>query len=683
MSLIIHPDRDSNASVFEREIDPNTRVVEAQIQQFEGSDRRTVRILDAADKIFFVLNTLISVGMILAVAFLPAWAPWGIGLPSILILGIIRTILNSKSESLKQRFEALLHLRGMVDSRSFKALLPKGEWDLPAIDPHLKSDAMMKDILMKSHPSGALDIARMTSAVSPSKLGISKNQKCCDIEITPFVKIQAAHTFSQLPSYRDSWQSVIDCVSQAKKDLKERKVESYLEEMGEARARALVIGGSPPNMQHLSIRPGKEDYLHPIEAMQSSVKRLHREIESLHIRGAHLYNTFHTKWDAYVEKYSEFLELVYEWNRYEEDLSRLEEFGSGEMLNCFQMEIALRNYIDTSTTLRAELASWFSSHPTSLMAEYLDHLAGQNSQMLSQAAVRMLGRYERTLPIEELTRTEEAEPELLSELKPWLEKHYDLRMETVGKIIQRHLAMRSTIQNGYARLRQIGELPFEQQALALSAYKKDHVSAINKMMGYVGEASFWRRVGSALFGKVGPAFLPFDQTPLQEEDQGYLRLKKIRELRINQHLEKIDSRMLLINRIKILGLEQVVSIALLIVSMVVSGNIWVAIGTSVGMLGIQLGSKAVDLHLKTLQKRKQGLKLQKTLWQYTAITEIPGTASELEEVNRVSRKHGVDLEGVHATWGRVLGEKAPLIEFCKPRTHFPAPPVVLAAEAPF
>lgn len=901
-------------------------LVQRNLWTFQLNEKKSQKILETVRKVVIVFQILLSLGFPLSLSYLPAWVSWGIGLPMIaIILPLIQSKLShgfsipvpyfkhtgglsyywkqltSGSEYYKRQGDALLLLRQALRERAIKSLSPIGEWDLPAVDPHLKSDLMMKDELNKTHPRSAHDFARITSTVS------SATRPCYDLEVTPFVQIQATMQLAQLP-HGDGWDTVAETVGKAKVELVQGHVERYLQLIDEAKERAFAIGHGAVSREELdqfifrvgylnmspkdffetitqrsaeeSVGLSREDltailkimtpkeFADEMKGVRRLVRKLHGALETLHDQGYKLYQISHAGWAPYIdrynaavgaredsfESYSHLYDLVQESHRLkstlkewiashptsilkkiEKDLqdaeaqllipglieilsqkngnSRLDEvvlnkqrnrevlnrwiekhphFKADTVTQIVEMHRQIRSeiekgcqklreiqssalqervpawvqyrkenfsgldayqaryhegmlakmrqdlfdqtmknleanakrllceleqlhleggslfkeshtawadYIDMyrsvfevpdqanahlideiaeeesyhdqgpddtqkilrmqglivhSHALKNELKKWIASHPTSMFADYEKHLKKSENTLLSSGLISEL----RLMDGDEVMGDfEMRDPVHRQELKAWLKKHYDLTTETVAKIVQRYDAMNAVIQSGHVRLDEIKALPFEDQAAALVDYRKAHVEKINSSLSYVGETSFWKRVGSALFSRVNPPFLPFETIELRDEDSVHLRSKKINEIRINQQLMKIDQQMLWINRIRRFGLEYVTKIALMIVAMLIA-NPWVIFGLSFASLAIHLISMKIDSHLEKMNREKQALKLEKELYPRTKIERIPGNCLEIEEVERVTDKY--DLAAFHSTWGRSLVTLKPI-----------------------
>ena len=149
---------------------------------------------DTLTKVVTVFITLLAFFMCVAIYYLPAWAPWGICLPSFILLSWVQGGLKHKVEECVRDNQYVPFLKEFIKTNSLEALHPIGEWDLLEIDSRLKSDLMMQSESKKKHP--------------PSGKAIESVVQDCDLELTPYVQEIVASRFASITKIEKGWDGV-------------------------------------------------------------------------------------------------------------------------------------------------------------------------------------------------------------------------------------------------------------------------------------------------------------------------------------------------------------------------------------------------------------------------------------------------------------------------------------------
>lgn len=161
-------------------------------------------IYQVADKVIRVVSVLLQIAFPLALYYLPSWATWGIGLPSLIILSIVQSNLQGSVEDNKRQTGYVAHSQELHKDYTINSLHPIGEWDLPAMDPKLKSDVLMKEQLEKKHPTAPVDLAKTTSHY--------------DLEVTPYLQKYAARHFAGHHDLEEKWEAIREMNREAQRE---------------------------------------------------------------------------------------------------------------------------------------------------------------------------------------------------------------------------------------------------------------------------------------------------------------------------------------------------------------------------------------------------------------------------------------------------------------------------------
>lgn len=238
--------------------------VEAELQAYDakGGGASKIAFKEKIIKVNIVFQIIIGI-LLGACAFAPIWVSWGIGLPFGIVIAcggaILASCFQNQIASLKREHEIALHFKGMLQQHSFSCRLkeewslptaeslyshqkkgwdlptfsslhPAGEYDLPEVDPRLKSDHVMKKEMKTKHPKTASDLERLVTTL--------------DLDITPQVQKHVARSLAQDPD-DGNWKKVQQMVAAAKEALREGNRQEYVALMAEAKRAGLYIGDAP------------------------------------------------------------------------------------------------------------------------------------------------------------------------------------------------------------------------------------------------------------------------------------------------------------------------------------------------------------------------------------------------------------------------------------------------------
>lgn len=660
------------------------KAVDRDIERFDSVERPVMKRLQTIEKVIYVAIAVFLLLLPLGVSYFPPWLPWGVGLPTLLILGVLGAKVKQKIEVKQRYYDALLLMREMLNQHSFKALHPLGEWDLPAVDRRLKSDLLMQKELKKKHPESADHVERLVASL--------------DLDVTPMMKLHAARKLAQLPDNTSEWGQIKEKVIEAKEHLRNGDLEAYKKKMAEAKKFGLFIGGAPPDLDSLS--PSAQTQVRGVFGNYQYFNQLYQELYRTYEEGQLFFGPdFCEKWNDYLEfagKVSaEIKRLTPLFER--ADTPAKDWLAAARYVKEKELEVVIAILVERTRQLNREIQTQISNHPVMRIEAYKASFTDIDKKILQARTILDLGMWidqnseEAKRPIGEVMH----DLPHAEEIKAWMETHEEWIVDPVAEIYERNFLMRyeyqeakkqaaslwpqfdleplsmSVIQKKQDRLDDLEEEEKEQLRLEIldlqrkldnairqappseevTAYNQSVMFSLRKLVGHGGEPSFWKRFWKALTRKL-PTH-PFDPVGVPEE-KGFEKGRKIEEIVINDLLKKVDREMVLSNRIRRYGLEWAAITVLLIVEAIFWSNPWVAWGVSTSMLAIQGVSLYIDYRLRNSDKKKQGLKLQMLLRDHPLITRIPGSRPGLQDLRDTQGKY--DLNGVTRTWARVLAE---------------------------
>lgn len=109
----------------------------SDLKKFETHGTPQLKRLNRLHKVSAVVSMILMVGMPLGFSFLPMWFGMGVQFPLYLIVQTVKGKLEGKVQQIKT-FKA--HLEIARAAYKDGEINPIGQWTLPAVDPHLRSD---------------------------------------------------------------------------------------------------------------------------------------------------------------------------------------------------------------------------------------------------------------------------------------------------------------------------------------------------------------------------------------------------------------------------------------------------------------------------------------------------------------------------------------------------------------
>lgn len=426
-------------------------VINRDIARFDSTVRPEIKRYEITAKVVQVLSALLILAMPIFFSYLPAWFSLGVGFPTLLILSTIKAKVENIIEVKNHIYDALLAMRTLLMEQSTHALRPIGEWDLPAIDPRLKSDLMMQEDLKKKHPQSAKHLNRLLSNTSSCdcpdhpKPDKPKMRHCLDLEVSPFVMKNAVRQLVQIPDLKERWGAIREKVLEANGNLLNGDLDRYEKLMAEAKLEALLIkspleemkpevGKAQLNVLLSGSLPSPKNQVSGIVANFQYFNQIYKnELYPLYEEWNRLFNA--DFWQG-RENFLQFARQVKEEiDRLVPLLARGEEVSEREWLEVLQ--VAKERRLQTMTDqlilqtrgLKGILKSQVESHPTKIIPKLKRSLENLNNKILSAGAIDYLEEWiennpeDARHPIGEVMKLQRSEKQLLpkqNELDEWI-----------------------------------------------------------------------------------------------------------------------------------------------------------------------------------------------------------------------------------------------------------------------
>lgn len=373
----------------------------------EGKD--WAKRLETISKVISVILVTFSVLMPLAVYYLPAWAPWGIGLPTILALSIAQSQIIPQIETYKREKEFVPLLAGFVKHHTVKTLQPIDEKDLPARDDRLKSDLMMREEI-ETGPQQQQNTLLDHPKAHDSRFDLDKppyqQQRVAaianrlDLEVTPFLQQAAAADFAGLSQKQQKWGKVQDLQADLFAAARHNDRMKFCEKLEERDKLAYesTVPMSTTAIDYPVRSRSLRSYLTSLTQLYRRFAVQFEELERLHKEGQALYGTAADFWPALLEEAHRTRMALEKYGNDPELLAKLDEplFDSD-----IEPSIALFHLNDHTRVVKNRLQTWIDAHPTKRYAAIrtqLDEYAAQ--EVLTQKQVELFVRWIQTHPEE-------------------------------------------------------------------------------------------------------------------------------------------------------------------------------------------------------------------------------------------------------------------------------------------
>ncbi|MFC2049272.1 hypothetical protein ACFLR2_01195 [Chlamydiota bacterium] len=594
------------------------------------------KVFDVASKVMAIVSASFSVLMPLAIFYLPAWVPWGIGIPLILALSYAQFKVKSKVEIYQREKEYVPLFDGFLKQPTVKGLQPTGEADLPATDERLKSDLMMRDELEKRHPASGKELASLAN-----RLGL---------EVTPYLQQAVAAEQAGQSQIREKWKGVQNLTHDVTAAAREEDLPKFIKKMKEKEA----LAHEEP---HPTARYGPGTVRGSLQAVLQLYRSFcaqFKELDALRKQGEALYNASPDFWAAYAEEAAKVKGVLEQYGN--ERTAHLDEFV---LAPDFASQLVLYNLLDQTRQLKGALEAWIAAHPTKRHEAIRAQLQQYGKEeVLTKEQLKIFAQWIVKHPRGAEQKLIHVSKQLPEGLKSWVEKHPQMRFETVNDVYDR---ADDVSDHFIAAQAAFALLKVEEKAL--TTFETEFMTPLKGMITGQSGSSKFTRVLQTAFTKM-PA-IPFAKEPLPKEES--LRVRKVEEIHLNRLLKSIDSQMLFTNRVRkyALRIPLVVLFAIEGIAAIYLSTPWIFWGICVLALVGEGISYFVDRRLQQMERKKQAIKLQHILRDHPEIGVVPGTRLRLDAVKEVQKKYG--LEGVRPTWARILTEE-PNTLFEDPRT---------------
>jgi len=642
---------------------------------------RQLKSLEVAEKIILIFVRIISVLMPLASCYCPAWVPWGIGLPLVIIFSIVHGKIQGKIDTKRREVAVVPYLKEFLKHRSAQKLHPIGEWDLPEIDERLKSDLMMKNELQKRHPKSAKEIESILGKY--------------DLELTPAVQQYAAYQFAGIRHREAKWAALKKAQCGTLEPLRRKDWDAYANKQKKVLQAAYEKSNSIPfdtfDVPALSAR----DQIEALLVLYSNLNRLYSEVKGLVEEGEKLYalypciednlRTF-AQWPAHKkdfdeakEKIAPFISLLDKGRK--PPVSSTELFKALSDIQSSQLRPLLLLLIHQTREIKTHVQRWIGEHPEKRLEAVEERMRQWDEKdILTRKDLKSLSKWIGKYPRWSKKKCVEIPRKVgfPRKIKGWLETRPDMRFKSVNDLFMDASTMRkrfdladkklkttfnsfkiSTDQNNLSnhpgalvpKLSINSSEDYLRFNKALTEFKKEALSSISKLILQAGTESRIKIWLKAMFFKT-PA-LPFAQEKLPPRNTP-LRMRKIEEFHLNALLRSQDSKMLWTNRGRKIAVQIPINLLLVVEAIfaIYFSTHWLFWGCCI--LGALLSgvSYYVDYRLKKMDREKQTIKLQSILRDHPDISVIPGTRPRLAELKAMQEKYG--LEGVRLAWARTL-----------------------------
>lgn len=405
------------------------KTVDNDIAEFDAEQLPLKKRLETIKKVILaamaVIVLLTPLGATSFAAWIPAWLPWGVGLPTLIIFEVLHKQIDQKIEFKKHHRDALLLMRGKMEQHSFKSLHPLGEWDLPAVDRRLKSDLVVQEELKKKHPEGADRIERLATEL--------------DLDVSPMMKLHAARTLAQIPDDTTQWGQIVAMVIEAKNHLRNHDIEAYKEKMEEAKRFGLCIGGSPPDIASLS-PPSAKTEVRALVGKFQYFNQFYRELYAAHEEGkVFLGPDFCESWENYLkfagEVQAEIEKLIPLFE--DPDTSAVQWSAAARYVEQKELDVLIATLIEHTRQLQRVIQLQIKRHPVMRIEAYKAKFTRYDSKMLQADTLIDLGRWIDRNPDEAKRPLGEAMQDwsFAHQLSSWLEQHPDQAGRPLSEIL--------------------------------------------------------------------------------------------------------------------------------------------------------------------------------------------------------------------------------------------------------
>ncbi len=587
-----------------------------------------IQRLETTAKVMQVVTALLLVLASGAMLYLPVWVPFGVCFPLSLLLGITSSKFQEKADAERKFYDATLLLRGQLSQNTLLVHQPHGEWDLPAVDPQLRSDRVMQKELEAKHPKSAARIAKLVHGL--------------DLEVTPILQTQVSSALAQVPDQTEKWNQVRALVSKAKKHLYVGEFEEYEKLLATARELALLQGGE-------GLRSG---------AFQGQTEEAKREALAIHFKHlAHLYKELITLYAQLGKETDPLDALLIEGTPFSKErnadqliIEDLKEWLAARHPSEGERLVALLTQRAQILTGRARVE--VKALPQNRIAAFRLEIDQFDKSLLSDKLIERLGAWLNQHPDRINCQIGEVRKHLGEEICVWLVANEEVLGDSLLEVYEHSIELRKHLAEAQARFPELNEdnVDIFEALVMVRLRKKMHLK------GYASKrAKLWADLTTSRFQP------PFKAATIEERD-------------IHNQLMKVDRQRYFTNIFGQHVLEWGILAGFLVIEAIFWSNPWVVWGGAILSFLIKGGWYYLGFHLRKLDKQKQGYKMHRVLSKHPTLSRLPGNRPGLQYLQATQQRY--DLSGVTRTWSRTIAEGNEVV--LNPRTKEEAKQMIRA-----
>lgn len=632
---------------------------QSEIFKDRVSNELSIKIFDALDKIISVVIPVIFVLLPLAMYYLPMWVPFGIGIPSALLLLIVKVQLKEKVAAHRVNKKAFTPMaKEFFHHHSLRSLHPIGEWDLPKMDERLKADRVMYNKLHKQHPKSAIQVEELIGEY--------------DLEMNSFVQCLAAEQFVGSEKKQVKWKKVKETEIEAIGYLRTDRRDLYKKSKEKASQLALERYNKF-DFPRIDVRERIKAVVGKYETfprLYPKVKKLFCETKELYSNCSFLqvsenlekrWKEYETGASAVAKEIAPLLELLQKEKPAATSVELLETLKT---LKDKKLKWKILDLIEETHQLEKQLNRWSAEHPQNRLKSLVEEVnKWDQKNVRCKECLKTFAEWIKKHPKSSKKKCIEIleDERFPIEIKSWLKKYPNMRFDMPIELYKKAFYMREelekvkkelvTLQTTVSKCHESAE-KYTECIKAIDSFNKKVRVPFSLLLAKQGEASQFKLFLKAIAKQ--PA-VPFAKEKLPANLA--LRRRKIEEIRLNDHLKKINSKMLTTDRVRVWTLEAPVFLLLAIegVFFFYYPNPWIFWGSSVLTAGLRGLSQYVDYRLRQMDKQKQAIKLQHLLLNHPDIGAVAGTQPRLKALKEAQQRY--HLEGIGSTWAHALTEK--------------------------
>ncbi len=440
-------------------------------------------ILEVVSKVIAVILSTLSVLMPLAFCYLPAWVPFGIGLPVILVLSIVQSQIKARIEIYKREQEFLPNLSRFVQKSTFKDLKIIGKEDLPVMDERLKSDEMMHADKIKQVKEGKRPLLEHPispdsrfdlDAPSYQKHRVATIASRYDLEISPYLLQAVAAEYAGMPHKREKWEKVLNVQCDILAGAREgyfKEFSKKIEKKQEMAYEASQLPNSPlVDYPTITLRSDIESRVQLYNRFYLKLERL----ESLRKEGEALYGTAPEGWQQYLDLAEEAKAELEECEKKVESLE--ESLDAPILVPDFKPHRIFYRLNGETCRIEEQLLNWIAAHPSKrhkAIQAKLDSYIIQ--EMPTKEESKRLATWIDKHPLEADQTIVHLGLKFPMEFKTWMNKNQWMHFETPRDLCERFDLVRKSFPD---RIQEV--LTGQQLGVVFANWVKQHPDQIDR-----------------------------------------------------------------------------------------------------------------------------------------------------------------------------------------------------------